>query len=139
MTKRSSRIMLLLAAFTTSCNFSQDQIRMMQYTSDGQQLYNQYCSNCHQENGTGLGTLYPPIAQSDFLSADIDPIICLIRNGREGQTVINGITYNQPMPANKSLTALEIAEITTYLIVTWTEKPELVSVIRVEKSLGKCP
>ena len=40
----------------------------------------------------------------------------------EGEIIVNGITYNQKMPALDYLTDLEIAQITTYLYNIWGNK-----------------
>ena len=36
----------------------------------GAALYNGTCSVCHQNNGEGIATVFPPLAKSDFLNAD---------------------------------------------------------------------
>lgn len=105
----------------------------------GKQLYNTHCSNCHQENGQGLGKLYPPLAKSDYMVSDVGRTVCLIKNGIKGEIEVNGVKFNQEMPALNELTNLEIAEITTYIYNTWGNQKGIVAIDKVENSLHNCP
>ena len=109
-----------------------------QYYIQGEQLYIKNCSNCHQKTGTGLGLLYPPLKQSDFMTNNFEQVICLIRNGRKGELIVNGKSYNQPMPAIPSLTDLEIAEIATYIYNSWENERGIADVQDVSKILSRC-
>lgn len=115
-----------------------EQVKLDQYIVGGRDLYLQNCANCHQENGQGLGRLYPPLNKSDYLADNIDDVICLIKNGVSGKITVNGVEYNQPMPGLTNLTALDIAEITTYIYNQWELKQGLIDVKRSEKALSKC-
>lgn len=99
--------------------FKAENIKYNQYLIEGKRLYDLHCSNCHQKDGTGLVRLYPPLKNSDFLTRDINTIICMLKNGKQGEIFVNGISFNQPMPDNPRLTNLEIAEIATYIYTTW--------------------
>ena len=47
-------------------NYTDDKMqKYAKYMIQGKQLYTTHCSNCHQENGDGLGKLFPPLAKSD--------------------------------------------------------------------------
>jgi|GEM_PF-478461 len=118
-----------------SCSHSPKQA---QYKVQGERLYQQYCANCHQADGTGLGRLYPPLAGSDYLRDQTDGVICLIKNGIDGPLTVNGIIYNQPMPGNPALTDLEIAELVTFLRMEWTDKGQLTETSEVRKTLDNC-
>ena len=41
---------------------------------DGEEIYNDFCAQCHLEDGEGVNGIYPPLANSDFL-IDIKKII----------------------------------------------------------------
>jgi mono/diheme cytochrome c family protein len=123
---------LLLA----SCG-SSEEIKYEQYLVNGEQHYLKHCSNCHQADGSGLKDLYPPLAGSDFLN-NKELVICLIRNGMSGEIKVNGKSYNQPMPANKQLYELDIAELTTYIYDKWGNSKEITEVSSVKKTLGEC-
>jgi len=113
-------------------------IKMQQYTIAGKKLYNLYCSNCHGEKGGGLAKLIPPLKDSDYLYQNLGSIFCSIKYGLQGPAEINGIVYNQPMPANEQLTPLEIAEILTYIFNELNNDQRLVSVNKVAKALNDC-
>lgn len=113
-------------------------IKQKQYFLKGEQLYLRYCSNCHQEDGKGLGRLYPPIADSDFVKENSNEIICLMRYGIEGELIVNGITYNMAMPPNLDLTDLDIAQIATYILNSWGHNKGLIDVKTVSPLLDSC-
>ncbi|MEM7108367.1 MAG: cytochrome c [Bacteroidota bacterium] len=115
-----------------------EEVKLEQYIVVGRTLYLQHCSSCHQKNGQGLARLYPPIAGADYLENNIENVVCNIKNGLNGPLVVNGIEYNQMMPANHKLTPLEIAEIATYIYNSWGRSDGLVGVLDVEKYLRGC-
>ena len=112
--------------------------RFSQYYVQGEQLYVRYCSNCHQKDGSGLGLLYPPVNQSDFVDQRFSEVVCSMRNGLRGSMLVNGKEYNQPMPGIPYLTDLEVAEITTYLYNTWGRNRGLVPLEEVQQVLADC-
>ncbi|WPP52310.1 c-type cytochrome [Catalinimonas niigatensis] len=116
----------------------QEKMRFNQYMVYGQTLYTQHCSNCHQEEGTGLRRVIPPLAKSDYMLEDIKRTVCLIRYGLEDTIKVNGQAYHQKMPANEKLTALEIAQITTYITNTWGNDKGYISVKETTEHLESC-
>ncbi len=93
--------------------------KVLQYAIQGKMLYEQFCANCHQNNGEGLGRLIPPLNQADYMLNDVGNTVKIIKYGLKGEIVVNGITYNQAMPGNPQLTDLEIAQLVTYLYNIW--------------------
>jgi mono/diheme cytochrome c family protein len=112
--------------------------KFKQYYVHGEQLYKKYCMNCHQADGSGLARVYPPLAQSDYMNSNFKDVICLIRYGKQGELIVNGVTFNQPMPAIPALTDLEIAEISTYIYNTWEHKRGIIEVKDVSSVLQSC-
>ncbi len=112
--------------------------KFKQYYVQGEKLYLQHCSNCHQKNGGGLGLLYPPLDTSDYMQNHLEDVVCLIRNGKNGELIVNGKKYNQPMPGVSSLTDLEIAEITTFIFNSWSHQNGIVEVNTVSKIFSMC-
>lgn len=101
-----------------SINSIQD-LKTKQYAVAGQVLYAAHCANCHQEDGSGLGLLIPPLKDADYLKVDIARSVRIIRYGLKGEILVNGKEYNQPMPANPMLKPIEIAQIATYIHTKW--------------------
>ncbi len=151
-------VFLLCTLFATiffSCNTQQEEknpgaftipegldkateFKFRQYAVQGRQLYEQHCANCHKTDGSGLGALIPPLAQSDYLK-NRNQVLCIIRHGMNGVLVINGTEYNQPMPANPQLTPIEIAEIATYIYNSWGNQGGLIAVDEANEALENCP
>lgn len=112
---------------------------VMKFAVNGKRLYQNYCANCHQSDGKGLGKLIPPLRDADYFKASIHRTIWIIRNGQKGEITVNGQKYDQPMPANAQLTPLEIAQITTYLYNIWGMEEGVISASDVEKYLRESP
>ncbi len=130
---------LVFLFFTVACvPGAQRDVKFQQYYAEGEVLYQQHCANCHQADGSGLGRLYPPLAKSDFINKDPQAVLCLIKYGIEGEMVVNGVTYNKPMPGIPSLTELEIAEIVTYINNSWGNAHPMVTVNDATTILNTC-
>lgn len=146
---------LLLTASFTACNQEGERenkgsftvpdtldnatkLKFRQYAVQGRLLYEQHCANCHQADGTGLGRLIPPLAQADYLQKNRNQVLCIIRHGLKGSVVVNGQEYNQPMPANPQLTAIEIAEIATYIMNAWGNQGSFIEVGEAREILNNC-
>jgi nitrite reductase (NO-forming) len=91
----------------------QDQIQA------GQSLFAGTCSVCHQANGAGLPGVFPPLAKSDYLAADLKRSIGVVLHGLSGKITVNGSEYNSVMPPMNQLNDDEIANILTYVNNAW--------------------
>lgn len=107
--------------------------------NQGKVLYDRECQSCHMENGQGLGSLMPPLANADFVMENQEQLACIIRNGMEGNVVVNGINYSGNMPANKQLTDVEIANLVHYIIEVLNEQPDNFTIQDVRSQLESCP
>ncbi|MEQ8427275.1 MAG: cytochrome D1 domain-containing protein [Gammaproteobacteria bacterium] len=88
--------------------------------NDGKALYEANCAACHQANGKGLPGAFPPLANSDYLKApDYKEAIDVIINGKSGELVVNGVKYNNVMPAMSHLDDESIASILTFIVNNW--------------------
>ena len=54
---------------------------VLQFAIPGKELYENYCANCHQKDGTGLGKLIPPLRDADYFKADIHRSIWIMKHG----------------------------------------------------------
>ena len=104
-------------------------------------LYNIYCRNCHQTDGNGDGSRFPPLAGSEWVNSDKTVLINVVLNGMTGAIQVKGQNYNDTMPAHASfLTDKEISEILTYVRRSWGNKSGPVSekeVMEVRKLMSK--
>lgn len=138
--KRSGAFFLVVfsTVIIMCCSGNSANTKFQQYYVQGELLYLKHCSNCHQANGKGLGRIYPPLDTSDYMNEHFAEVICLIRNGKQGEIVVNGTQYVQAMPGIPTLTDIEIAEIATYVYNTWSHKRGLVDVSTVTTTLNAC-
>lgn len=111
-------------------------LKTKQYAIAGRELYMQYCANCHQKDGTGLGLLIPPLKNADYMLEDPARTARTIRHGLKGEIVVNGQQYNQPMPGNPALKPIEIAQLMTYIFSTWGEGEILYTVDEITQFLA---
>jgi nitrite reductase (NO-forming) len=91
----------------------EDQVRA------GQELFAGTCSVCHQANGAGLPGVFPPLAKSDFLAADLNRATRAVLHGLTGKVTVNGQEYNSVMPPMNQLNDDEVANILTYVLNSW--------------------
>lgn len=104
----------------------------------GQNLYVQYCANCHMDNGQGLGKLIPPLANADWLRDNQTKVACLIRNGINEQIVVNDTTYNQAMEGIKELSEFQIANVINYINHAWGNDFGIAKVPEIREQLAGC-
>lgn len=99
----------------------------------GKNIYTQNCQACHQNTGQGIPKAFPPLANSDYLNADLNRAIGIVLHGYEGAIKVNGESYNSTMPKLK-LTDEEIANVLTYVYNSWGNKGFEVKPAQVAKS-----
>ena len=97
----------------------------------GKKVYNAVCIACHQANGQGVPTLFPPLAKSDYLMADKARSIRIVLKGQSGPITVNGKPYNQVMPP-QPLKAPHVADVLTYVRNSWGNSGDAVTVAEVE-------
>ncbi len=112
---------------------------VMKFAITGKTLYENYCGNCHQSDGVGLGKLIPPLKDSDYFKASLHRSVWIMKYGQTGEIEVNGQKYNQPMPASPKLTPLDIAQISTYLYNIWGMEEGVITSSDIEKLLGERP
>jgi mono/diheme cytochrome c family protein len=87
---------------------------------DGKQIYATTCAACHQPNGTGLSDVYPPLAESEWVTGDEDRLIRVVLHGLTGEIEVAGETVSGAMPAwGAALDDAQIAAVLTYVRSSW--------------------
>ncbi len=112
-----SAVLFVGTAFTPTVH-AQDKAAMM---TKGEKVYKAYCLTCHQANGQGLASVYPPVASSDYIKTKgIKDVILGVLWGRNGKLTVNGKEYNgvmNPIPSN--YTDEDVAAAVTYVMNSW--------------------
>lgn len=81
---------------------------------EGQQVYSQICSACHQPGGAGLSGQFPPLLDNPNVD-DSAYVADVITNGLQGEITVLGETYDGVMPSFSTLSDEEVAAVTAYL------------------------
>ena len=99
----------------------------------GKVIYQQNCLSCHQEDGSGVSRLNPPLIKTSFVLGDQAKLIKIVLNGLEEEIEINGEYYSNPMPAfGSTLKDQEIADVLTYIRNNFGNKASAVTVATVK-------
>jgi len=88
-------------------------------------------------DGTGLRGVIPPLSDTTFLKRNRDKLACIVKYGLDDTIVVNGETYQTPMPAESHLAAIDIAKILTYITNTFGNEQGIYDVTEVEAALNK--
>ncbi len=73
------------------------------------------CSTCHQLEGQGLASVFPPLAGSDYLMADKERSIRIVLEGLSGPITVKGQSFDNVMPPLANFTDHEIADVLSYV------------------------
>ncbi len=95
---------------------------------DGEKVYLNNCSACHQANGEGLASAFPPLNDhaAQLYLADRNYLIKVVLYGLQGPVKVLGKPYNGAMPAWPQLSDAEVAAVLNYILESW-DNPELLS------------
>lgn len=96
--------------------------RLERKFESGKKIFSVRCASCHQSNGLGIATQYPPLAGSEWVSADPDLIIKVILKGLKGEILVKGEKYGTSAAVNMAAVPIndrEIANVSTYVRQAW--------------------
>lgn len=84
----------------------------------GEEIYQDFCLQCHLTTGAGVSGVFPPLKDSDYLMNNIDKSIAGIKFGLKGEIVVNDENYDGVM-AKQGLDDEEIADVMNYILNQW--------------------
>jgi len=102
--------------------------------------YKEYCSSCHQPNGTGLPQTFPPLKNNERIKNDDQYLIQIMLKGMQGKMTLNGQTYTGQMPSFSFLKDEQIAAIANFIQTEMNGmegKKTSLDVLRERKNQGK--
>lgn len=102
----------------------------------GQRIYNTYCTPCHQRDGLGDGSRFPPLAGSEWVTGSKKKLIEVVVRGLEGPIQVAGKPYNDLMPKHDFLKPEEIAQVLTYIRKNFGNNGDAISISDVQRVLG---
>ena len=79
------------------------------------------CVVCHQVNGQGIITVFPPLANhaAKLFNQDRNYLPNVVLYGIEGEINVAGLNYNEPMRGYPDLSDEDIAGVLNYVLTTW--------------------
>ena len=80
----------------------------------GAAVYSASCSGCHQPGGVGLPTQFPPLLDNPNVQ-DETYLRDVLANGRQGELVVAGVSYDGRMPAFSTLPAADVDAVVAYV------------------------
>ena len=104
---------------------------LKQSIADGEEIYQDFCLQCHLDTGKGVSGVFPPLVESDYLMNNIDLSIRGVKYGLSGPIVVNGEEYDGVMQ-NQGLDNEEIADVMNYILNSWGNKStDMITEVRV--------
>lgn len=98
----------------------------------GKALYETYCLTCHQDDGSGVPKLNPPLIKTTWVTGDKKKLITWVLSGTTDKVAIDGKTYDNNMPAQDYLKDEEIADVLTYVRSSFGNKSSAVTAAEVK-------
>lgn len=89
---------------------------------DGKTIYNQWCMPCHQQDGSGVPGMNPPLYNSTAVSGNKQLLIQWILKGTTEKKAINDTWYSNNMPPQDFLKDEEIAAVLTFIRTSFGNK-----------------
>jgi mono/diheme cytochrome c family protein len=87
----------------------------------GKKIFAANCQTCHQANGLGVPSQYPPLAGSEFTTGGSRRPAMIVLKGLQGPVTVKGQKFGSAVmqPWEKTLTDQKIADVLTYERSEW--------------------
>jgi mono/diheme cytochrome c family protein len=99
----------------------QQKPNLKQSMSKGNDIYVDFCMQCHLANGKGDGINVPPLDGSDWLTKKRKLSIESVKFGQNGPITVKGKKFNNIMPP-LGLSNQEVADVMNYIMNSWSNK-----------------
>lgn len=99
----------------------QEKANLQKSINRGNDIYIDFCMQCHLANGKGDGINVPPLDGSDWLTNKRKLSIESVKFGQNGPIAVKGKKFNNIMPA-LGLSNQEVADVMNYIMNSWSNK-----------------
>jgi mono/diheme cytochrome c family protein len=103
----------------------------------GKKVYDAYCLVCHQQDGTGVPRMNPPLTKTTYVLGDKKRLINIVLKGMNEEIEIDGNYYTNVMAAHDFLADQEIADLLTYVRNSFGNKASMVTAAEVKTERAK--
>jgi len=93
----------------------------------GKKVYDTYCLPCHQQDGSGVPKMNPPLTKTTYVLGDKTKLVQILLKGMKEEVEINGELYENVMAAHDYLTDQEIADVTTFVRNSFGNKASIIT------------
>ncbi|MDG2386497.1 MAG: cytochrome c [Flavobacteriaceae bacterium] len=104
----------------------------------GQEIYQDFCVQCHLNSGEGVSGVFPALKASDYLMNNVEKSVAGIKYGLRGKITVNDEIYDGIM-VSQGLDNEEIADVMNYILNEWgnsyTEQITTEQVNKIPKNL----
>jgi mono/diheme cytochrome c family protein len=114
-----------------------DNLDLIRPAIAGQLVYQTYCRACHQRDGRGDGNRFPPIAESEWVTANKDTLIGVMLYGLDKPITVAGKNYHGVMPAFNFLDDKQLADLLTYIRTNFSNHADSITVEDVANARSK--
>jgi len=119
------------ATKTTSTNTLKSSI------ARGKTVYGTYCLACHQEDGSGVPNMNPPIINTSWVLGSKTVLIQQVLKGSANKVEIDGEKFHNTMPPQAQLTDQQIADVLTFVRNSFGNKASIVTPAEVKTVRAK--
>jgi mono/diheme cytochrome c family protein len=99
----------------------QEKANLKQSINRGNDIYVDFCMQCHLANGKGDLVNFPPLDGSDWLTKKRKLSIQSVKFGQNGPITVKGKKFNNIMPP-LGLSNQEVADVINYIMNSWGNK-----------------
>jgi len=110
--------------YSTDLTLDDQETELSKSIVRGEEIYTDFCMQCHLPDGKGTPKVFPPLAGSDWLTNKRKESIHSLKYGLNGPITVNGESYNSAM-TSLGLEDEEIADVMNYISNTWGNKNEM--------------
>ena len=92
-----------------------DSEKMVMAEENGEALYKRHCISCHQADGSGVPSMYPPLEDNKRVLGEPEPLIKVLLMGDKAPFSVDENKYMGAMASYKYLSDEKVATLLTYI------------------------